>query len=262
MQREAQTSPGGTYEIPSLPVGTYDITFLKDGFKAVTVKSVVLMNGQSRTVDGRLEVGATTDAVQVTASAELVNATDAEVGGVVESAEINSIPLSGRNWATLMLLAPGAVNYGDGSQRSIRFNNHSIDDTNYQFDGIDATGVQEQAQKTTTRLQISPDAIEEFRVSTSNYSAESGSNGGAQVNVVTKTGANSFHGNASGQAAITSVENIHVVRILSAASPPRRRTCWAASPSTARCAPLRWAARLPAVRSASASWPSPPSSRR
>ena len=147
-------------------------------------------------MDGRLEVGATTDAVQVTASAELVNATDPEVGGVVESAEINAIPLSGRNWATLMLLAPGAVNYGDGSQRSIRFNNHSIDDTNYQFDGIDATGVQEQAQKTTTRLQISPDAIEEFRVSTSNYSAESGSNGGAQVNVVTKTGTNGYHGNA------------------------------------------------------------------
>ena len=95
-----------------------------------------------------------------------------------------------------MLLAPGAVNYGDGSQRSIRFNNHSIDDTNYQFDGIDATGVQEQAQKTTTRLQISPDAIEEFRVSTSNYTAESGGNGGAQVNVVTKTGTNDFHGSA------------------------------------------------------------------
>jgi hypothetical protein len=196
LQREAQTSQGGAYEIPSLPVGTYDITFLKDGFKPLVVKSIVLTNGQSRTVDGRLEVGATSDAVQVTASAELVNATDAEVGSVVESAEINSIPLSGRNWATLMLLAPGAVNYGDGSQRSIRFNNHSIDDTNYQFDGIDATGVQEQAQKTTTRLQISPDAIEEFRVSTSNYSAESGTNGGAQVNVVTKTGTNSYHGNA------------------------------------------------------------------
>jgi hypothetical protein len=193
-QRQATTGAGGTYEIPSLPVGTYNVTFTKDGFKPLLVKSIVLTNGQSRTVDGRLEVGATTDAVQVTASAELVNATDPEVGSVVESAEIDSIPLSGRNWATLMLLAPGAVNYGDGSQRSIRFNDHSIDDTNYQFDGIDATGVQEQAQKTTTRLQISPDAIEEFRVSTSNYSAESGSNGGAQVNVVTKTGTNSYHG--------------------------------------------------------------------
>ena len=74
LQREAHTSPGGTYEIPSLPVGTYDVTFLKDGFKPLMVKSIVLTNGQSRTVDGRLEVGATSEAVQVTASAEVVNA--------------------------------------------------------------------------------------------------------------------------------------------------------------------------------------------
>jgi Carboxypeptidase regulatory-like domain/TonB dependent receptor len=196
LQREAHTGPAGTYEIPSLPVGTYTVTFLKDGFRPLTVKSIILMNGQSRTVDGRLEVGATSDAVQVIAAAEVVNRSDAEVGAVVESAQINAIPLSGRNWATLMVLAPGAVNYGDGSQRSIRFNNHSIDDTNYKFDGIDATGVQEQAQKTTTRLQISPEAIEEFRVSTSNYTVENGSNGGGQVNVVTKSGTNSYHGSA------------------------------------------------------------------
>ena len=196
LQREVHASPGGTYEISSLPVGTYDVTFTKDGFKPLMVKSIVLTNGQSRTVDGRLEVGSTSEAIQVTASAEVVNSSDAEVGSVVEAAQINAIPLSGRNWATLMLLAPGAVNYGDGSQRSIRFNNHSIDDTNYQFDGIDATGVQEQAQKTTTRLQISPDSIEEFRVSTSDYTVESGGNGGGQVNVVTKSGTNTFHGGA------------------------------------------------------------------
>ena len=196
LQREVHASQAGTYEIPSLPVGTYDVTFSKDGFKPLQVKSIVLTNGQSRTVNGQLQVGSTTEAIQVTASAEVVNASDAEVGAVVEASVINAIPLSGRNWATLMLLAPGAVNYGDGSQRSIRFNGHSIDDTNYQFDGIDATGVQEQAQKTTTRLQISPDSIEEFRVSTSNYTAESGSNGGGQVNVVTKSGTNAFHGGA------------------------------------------------------------------
>jgi len=196
LQREVHASPGGTYEIPSLPVGTYDVTFVQDGFKPLMVKSIVLTNGQSRTVDGRLEVGSTSEAIQVTASVEVVNSSNAEVGTVVEAAQINAIPLSGRNWATLMILAPGAVNYGDGSQRSIRFNNHSIDDTNYQFDGIDATGVQEQAQKTTTRLQMSPDSIEEFRVSTSDYTVESGGNGGGQVNVVTKSGTNTYHGGA------------------------------------------------------------------
>ena len=93
-----------------------------------------------------------------------------------------------------MLLAPGAVNYSDGSQRNVRFNGHSIDDANYTFDGIDNTGVQEQTQKAESRLNIALDSIAEFRVSTANYTAESGAAGGVQVNVVSKTGTNEFHG--------------------------------------------------------------------
>ena len=73
------------------------------------------------------------------AAAEYVDRTSAEVGGLIESQQIKEIPVSGRNWASLMLLAPGAVNYSDGSQRNIRFNGHSIDDSNYTFDGIDKT---------------------------------------------------------------------------------------------------------------------------
>ena len=89
LQREVHTSPAGTYEIPSLPVGTYEVTFSKDGFKPLVVKSIVLTTGQSRTVDGQLQVGATTEAIQVTASAELLNSSDAEVGSVVEASAIN-----------------------------------------------------------------------------------------------------------------------------------------------------------------------------
>ena len=102
--------------------------------------------------------------------------------------------MSGRNWASLMLLAPGAINYGDGAQRSIRFSGHSLDDSNFTFDGVDTSGIQEQTQKADTRLNIALDAISEFRVSTSNYTAESGAAGGAQINVVSKTGTNEFHG--------------------------------------------------------------------
>ncbi len=74
-----------------------------------------------------------------------------------------------------MLLAPGAINYGDGAQRAIRFAGHSLDDSNFTFDGVDTSGVQEQTQKADTRLNIALDAISEFRVSTSNYTAEIGS---------------------------------------------------------------------------------------
>jgi hypothetical protein len=115
---------------------------------------------------------------------------------VIEAAQIKEIPVSGRNWAGLMLLAPGAINYGDGAQRSIRFSGHSLDDSNFTFDGVDTSGVQEQTQKADTRLNIALDAIQEFRVSTSNYTAESGAAGGAQINVVSKAGTNQTHGGA------------------------------------------------------------------
>ena len=194
LQRATVTNDRGLYEITPLPVGNYLLTFTKPGFKATTVRDIEMLYGETRTIDARLEVGGTVDVVEVTATAEIVNRTNAEIGGVIESSQIKEIPVSGRNWASLSLLAPGAVNYGDGSQRSIRFAGHSLDDNNFTFDGVDTSGVQEQTQKADTRLNIALDAIAEFRVSTSNYTAESGAAGGAQINVVSKSGTNDFHG--------------------------------------------------------------------
>jgi hypothetical protein len=192
--RTAATNSNGLYEMTPLPVGTYTITFSKEGFKPTMIKEVDLQYAQTRTFDVKLEVGGVEQSVSVAATAESVNRTNAEVSGVIESEQIKEIPVSGRNWAGLMLLAPGAINYGDGAQRSIRFSGHSLDDSNFTFDGVDTSGVQEQTQKADTRLNIALDAIQEFRVSTSNYTAESGAAGGAQINVVSKTGTNQFHG--------------------------------------------------------------------
>jgi hypothetical protein len=193
-RRETTTSAAGTYQISGLAVGKYTVTISREGFKSALLNDVELAVGQPRTLDARLEVGSLADAVQVTAALETLNRTSAEVGGLIEAAQIKEIPVSGRNWASLMMLAPGAVNYSDGSQRAIRFNGHSIDDANYTFDGIDNNGVQEQTQKAETRLNIALDSIAEFRVSTAVYTAESGSAGGVQVQVVSKTGSNQFHG--------------------------------------------------------------------
>jgi hypothetical protein len=192
--RQTVTSGAGNYEMPALLVGTYQLTFTKDGFKPFVMEGIELTVGQARTVDARLQVGSQTDVVNVSASTELLNQTSAEVGGVIEATQINEIPLSGRNWATLMTLAPGAINYGGGSQRDIRFNGHSLDDNNFTFDGIDTTGIQEQTQKAEPRLTISLDSIQEFRVSSAVYTAESGAAAGVQVNVVSKSGSNNFHG--------------------------------------------------------------------
>jgi outer membrane receptor protein involved in Fe transport len=192
---QALTGTAGTYQIPLVPVGTYTVAVSKTGFRTVEYKDIELTLGQ-RTIDARLAVSALTESVEVIAVSETINRTSAEVGGLIEAEQIKEIPVSGRNWASLMLLAPGAVNYSDGSQRNIRFNGHSIDDANYTFDGIDNNGVQEQTQKAESRLNISLDSIAEFRVSTANYTAESGAAGGVQVAVVSKTGTNQFHGGA------------------------------------------------------------------
>ena len=194
LHRTAETNEAGLYEIALLPVGTYSITITKTGFKPATINEIDLQYSETRTIDAKLEVGATTEAVQITATAEALNRTNAEVSGVIEAAQIKEIPVSGRNWASLMLLAPGAIDYGDGAQRSIRFSGHSLDDSNFTFDGVDTSGVQEQTQKADTRLNIALDSISEFRVSAANYTAESGAAGGAQINVVSKTGTNDLHG--------------------------------------------------------------------
>ncbi len=193
---ETRTGPTGIYEFPTLPIGSYKVTMSKEGFRPYEIDRVDLVFGQVRTVDATLQVGTMAETVQVIASTEMLNRSSAEVGQVVESKQISEIPISGRNWASLMLLAPGAVNYGDGAQRAIQFDGHSLDDSNFTFDGVDTSGVQEQTQKADTRLNIALESIAEFRVSDAVYTAESGAAGGAQVNVVSKSGTNDFHGNA------------------------------------------------------------------
>ncbi len=196
LHRSTVTDERGVYEITPLSVGNYTLTIAAKGFRPTTVDGIDLKYGETRTIDATLAVGTASESVVVTATAEAVNRTNAEVGGVIESQEIKEIPVSGRDWASLMLLAPGAVNYGDGAQRSIQFSGHSLDDSNFTFDGVDTSGVQEQTQKADTRLNIALDSIAEFRVSTSNYTAETGAAGGAQINVVSKTGTDEFHGSA------------------------------------------------------------------
>ena len=92
-RRQTNTGTGGTYEIPGLPIGSYTVTFSKEGFRPTEVKGVELAVGQPRTIDARLEVGAITEAVEVTATLETLNRTSAEVGGSVEAAQIKELPV-------------------------------------------------------------------------------------------------------------------------------------------------------------------------
>jgi len=90
----------------------------------------------------------------VQATAQTLENANAELGSVVQSRQVNDIPVNGRDWAVLMALAPGGINLGGGGQRTCDSFGRAIDDSNYTFDGLDATGVQEQSQKVGVRLSL------------------------------------------------------------------------------------------------------------
>ena len=193
-EREVLTNERGIYLIPALPVGHYTFVFSKDAFRTVRYQDLELRVGQTLALDARLELASIVSAIEVQAKPVLLEQSSAELGAVVDSNDIANLPTNGRNWANLLVLVPGAIDDGGGDQRSIRFGGRGRDDNNYMFDGVDATGIQEQASKSTTRLQVSSDAVEEYRVNSMLYTAEYGAGAGGQVDIVTKSGTNEYHG--------------------------------------------------------------------
>src|ERR1700731_282583 len=164
----------------------------------VRVESVVLQVGATRTLDVRLEIGLASEQVEVKAELSPADRSSAEQSVVIRDDQILDLPNNGRDWASFTLLAPFAQDDGGGDQRTIRFAGRARDDNNFSFDGVDAGGIQEQAQKSQTRLQISEDAIQEYRVNSALYDAEYGTQSGGQINVVTKSGSNDLHGTVFG----------------------------------------------------------------
>src|SRR5580704_15242523 len=198
IKEEHLTNSKGYYRFPGLAVGRYTVTVTDTGFKTKVIEDVILRVGETRTLDVRMEVGALADKIDVVATAAPADRSTAEASTVISQNQIANLPTNGRDWANLTLLAPFAQDDGGGDQRMIRFAGRARDDNNFQFDGVDAGGIQEQAQKSQTRLQISQDAIEEYRVSSALYDAEYGTQAGGQVNVVTKSGTNALHGSVFG----------------------------------------------------------------
>jgi hypothetical protein len=196
LRRDTLTSATGAYQLPALPPGTYTISISKTGFNTARFDRVTLTVGQSRTLDAQLSLGAVATAVEVSAETTPLDQKSAEIGTVIGEQQMKNIPLNGRHWASLMALAPGAVNVGEGNQNSIRFFGRPRDDNNWTFDGVDATGIKDPRQEGNLRLVISTDSIAEFRVNSLPFTAEGGIGGGAQINLVSKTGTNSFHGSA------------------------------------------------------------------
>jgi Carboxypeptidase regulatory-like domain len=203
--RTATTSADGTYSIGLLPPGTYGVKFEAPGFQTTEVPSVTVTVTETGTLDETLQVGAQTQEVTVQANVEAVQTTNATVGTTIGSQAVSSLPLNTRDYINLLSLSAGANanvenagSLGKGSQ-DIAVNGASTGQNNYQMDGvpIDSFGAGGGVGENGTRGAFgipNPDAIQEFRIQTSQYDAGYGRNPGANVNVVTKSGTNDFHG--------------------------------------------------------------------
>jgi Carboxypeptidase regulatory-like domain/TonB dependent receptor-like, beta-barrel len=198
ISQERRANSSGYYRFPGLAVGEYTVTVSNPSFKTKILNQVILLVGETHTLDVSLDVGDIQDKVEVTADPGPAERSTAAAATVITTEQVENLPVNGRDWSALTLFAPFAQDDGGGDQRTIRFAGRARDDNNFNFDGVDAGGIQEQAQKSQVRLQISEDAVEEYRVNSALYDAEYGTQAGGQINVVTKSGTNDLHGTAFG----------------------------------------------------------------
>jgi hypothetical protein len=194
LRRETVSDLTGNYNIPELPVGTYTITFEHPGFKTVNFVDVEQVIGHTRTLNATLQVAGSVEQVQVPATSALLDRNTSAVTSLIERTQADELPLNGRNWSELTAYAPGAIDTGGSNQRSVRFAGRGLDDSNFTYDGVDATNIVNQTQRAWVRLAIPLDAIAEFRVDTLMATAEGGATGGAQLDVTSPAGTNRFHG--------------------------------------------------------------------
>src|SRR5437899_2281041 len=198
------TGAAGQYEFFTVKPGTYVITAEKSGFAVALVDNVQVQVGSRPRVDLTMTVGQLTEKVQVTASAPLLETDTSQRGQVITTAQIQELPLNGREYSSLALLTTGvrqsALNRStNGTPREGAFNVNGLRSTfnNFLIDGVDnnAYGTSNQGFSNQV-MQPAPDAVGEFRVVTNNQSAEYGRAAGATVNVAYRSGTNQFHGDA------------------------------------------------------------------
>ena len=194
LRREAVSGPTGNYSIPDLPVGVYTVTFEHPGFAKREFLDVEQVIARTRTLDATLQVSGGQERVEVSRATALMDHSTSAVTGLIERTQADELPLNGRDWSALTAFVPGAIDTGGSNQRTIRFAGRGLDDSNFTYDGVDATNIVNQTQRQWVRLAIPLDAIQEFRVDTLMATAEEGATGGAQLDVTSPSGTNRFHG--------------------------------------------------------------------
>jgi len=198
LQRTVTSNSSGLYQFLDVPPGNYRLEATASGFASYVASKVTLVVKTPSTIPIRLQVAGATTSVTVEGEAPLINRTDASLGNVIEGSQIDELPIADRNVVQLLSLQPGVAYLGnqlDASTdtRSGAVNGVRSDQSNVTLDGI---GVNDQnnGYAFSSVLNVPPDSVQEFRVTTANSDADSGYSSGAQVALATKSGTNAFHG--------------------------------------------------------------------
>jgi hypothetical protein len=192
--RDATTDHDGFYQVLALPIGNYKVTATRDGFRTVVSTEYKLLINQALRVDFKMQVGTASEKVDVGAEAAPVETVTATLGQSVTGRTLTNMPLNGRDTLDLALLQPGVTESNDDNGGA---GNYSIaggrtDSITYLLDG----GLNNDLLDNSNLIDPNPDAIAEFRLLTSNYTAEYGRNGGGIISEVIKSGSNQIHGSA------------------------------------------------------------------
>jgi len=200
ISRDAKTNDSGDYSFVEVVPGTYTVQFELTGFKKNVQKSVIVDVNQVVTLNSTLQIGGSQETVEVTSEAPQIDTTSTQLGAVINDRSVNELPLNTRDTYQFLQLQPGVQSqlgssgslfFGSDDAGSVSVNGGRTRANNFSVNGGDAN---DQFVNTPT-IEPVPDAVEEFRVITNTFDAEYGRNSGSVVNVITKSGGNSFHGN-------------------------------------------------------------------
>jgi hypothetical protein len=205
--RNVQTDSDGYYTAPNLLPGGYEMTVTAKGFAAVVQRGITLSVGATQVLNLALRVGQMSEKVEVSTAALTVELATSTVSGNIDALTVRELPLNGRDWTTLATLQAGVDtvpvqqpnqgtapkgNRGYGNQMTI--SGTRPQQNNYRLDGMSINDYSNGAPGSVAGLNLGVDAVAEFSVLTSNYSAEYGRTSGGVINAITKSGTNSFHG--------------------------------------------------------------------
>jgi len=194
-KREVETNEDGDYTVPLLPPAVYRVSVEKAGFRRSFYSDVSLDVDQTARVDFTLQIGMLSEEIAVTDTVPLVQTDTSTLGQVIDRRQVRELPLNERNFLSFALLVPGGQLPAEGSQNSTQGGAISVNGAREQSNNFLLEGVDNNDLYMNQYVALpSIDAIQEFKVQSSNYSAEFGRGGGAQINVVLKSGANRFHG--------------------------------------------------------------------